>query len=98
MISSEQNSSLTTLNLEEDTVRRFLTLFPFLVTHLDDGMKYLAFRLKPKCYKKEDWNWLVEKLEQRVNNWCNRWLLRVGRLVLVKSILEAIPIYWMSLA
>ena len=79
--------------MDEGIVRRFLTLFPFLFTPLDDGLKYLGFRLKPNCYKKEDWNWLVAKLEKRVNNWCNRWLLRAGRLVLVKSVLEAISVY-----
>ena len=54
MILSEQKSTLTTFNLDEDIVRRLLTLFPFLVTPLDDGLKYLGFRLKPNCYKKED--------------------------------------------
>ena len=50
------------------------------------------------CYKKEDWNWMLAKLEVRINNWCNRWLSRAGRLVLIKSVFEAIPVYWMALA
>ena len=33
-----------------------------------------------------------------MTNWCNRWLSRAGRLVLIKSILEAIPVYWLALA
>lgn len=37
-------------------------------------------------------------MEKRFNLWCNRWLSRGGRLVLVKSILDAIPVYWMSLS
>ena len=98
MTLSEQKSTLTTFNLDEDIVRRLLTLVPFLVTPLDDGMKYLGFRLKPNCYKKEDSNWLVAKLEQRVNNWCNRWLSRAGRLVMFKYVMEAIPLYWIPLA
>ena len=53
MILSEQKSSLTTFNLEEDTERRFMNLFPFSITQLDVGMKYLGFRIKPNCYKKE---------------------------------------------
>ena len=93
-----QKSTITTLNLEEEVLRTFLELFPFQHFSLDDGIKYLGFRLKPNCYKKEDWNWLLAKLEARVNNWCNRWLSRAGRLVLVTSVLEAIPVYWMALA
>ena len=30
--------------------------------------------------------------------WSHRWLSRASRLVLVKSVLEAIPVYWMSLS
>ena len=66
--------------------------------NFDEGLKYLGFRLKPNYYRKEDWNWILEKLEHRVNIWCTRWLSRAGRLILVKLVLESIPIYWMSLA
>ena len=78
--------------------RSFQALFPYQQLPLEDGIKYLGFRIKPNCYKKEDWNWLLEKMESRINNWCNRWLSRAGRLVLIKSLLEAIPVYWMALA
>ena len=75
-----------------------MELFPFLHYTLDEGLKYLVFRLKPNCYRNEDWNWLLAKLEHRVNIWCNRWLSRACRIILVKSVLEAIPVYWMALA
>ena len=54
MILSEQKSTITTFNLDEGIVRRLLTLFPFMVTLLDYGLKYLGFKLKPNNYKKED--------------------------------------------
>jgi hypothetical protein len=41
---------------------------------------------------------LVTKVEKKINHWCNWWLSRGGRLVLVKEILKAIPVYWISLA
>jgi hypothetical protein len=37
-------------------------------------------------------------MEKRLLSWSHRWLSRVGKLVLVKSVLEAIPVYWMSLS
>ena len=40
----------------------------------------------------------MEKLEKRITNWCNRWLSRASRLVLIKLVLEEILVYWMSLA
>ena len=42
--------------------------------------------------------WLIEKLEKRLHTWSHRWLSRAGRLILVKSVLEAILVYWMSLS
>ena len=41
-----------------------------------------------------DWFWLIEKLEKRLKVWSHKWISRVGRLVLVKLVLEAIPNYW----
>ena len=61
-------------------------------------MKYLGFFLKPNDYRKRDWVWLLEKLEKRLKTWNHRWLSRDGRLVMFKAIMEAIPVYWMSLA
>jgi hypothetical protein len=40
---------------------------------------------------------LIERIENIIYHWCNRWLSRGGILTLVKSVLEAIPVYWHSL-
>jgi hypothetical protein len=37
-------------------------------------------------------------MEKRLLSWSYRWISREGRLVLVESILEAIPGFWMSLS
>lgn len=42
--------------------------------------------------------WLMAKIKSQINIWYHRWLSRVSRLVLVKSVLEAVLVYWMSLA
>ena len=91
-------SSLTTHLLrpeEEAVITRF---FPYNTSGLDEGLKYLGFSLKANLYRKQDWYWLVGKVEKRLMVWSHKWLSRAGRLVLVKSILEAIPVYWMSLS
>ena len=61
-------------------------------------MKYLGFRLKPNNYRKHDWDWLLDKMEKWLKMWSHKWLSRDGKLVLVKTVMEAIPVYWMSLA
>eukprot|EP00253_Pinus_taeda_P011302 PITA_11302 len=72
-------------------------LFPFHTQSLDSSFKYLGFWLKPDAYKKEDWNWLIAKIEARISHWSFRWLSRAGRLTLLKSVLLAIPVYWVAL-
>eukprot|EP00253_Pinus_taeda_P010347 PITA_10347 len=44
-----------------------------------------------------DWNWLIAKIEARISHWSFRWLSRAGRLTLLKSVLLAIPVYWVAL-
>ena len=72
--------------------------FPYHIKDIDEGLKYLDLLLKTNDYWKKDWDWLVEKIEKIINLWCHRWISRVGRLVLIKSILESILVYWASLS
>jgi hypothetical protein len=87
------NYSFLTSGMNEDQDIEFERYFPYQHLDLNDGPKYLGFTLKPNCYGKENWWCLVSKIEKRISLWCNRWLPRRGRMILVKSIPEAIPIY-----
>jgi hypothetical protein len=71
---------------------------PFETKPVDSGFKYLGCFLKPNCYTKSDWRWLEKKFDARISNWSHRWLSLGGRVILVKSVLESIPVYWLSLA
>ena len=79
-------------------IQSYYFIYPYDLKMFDEGLKYMGFIIKPNNYKKVDWNWLIAKLEKKLNFWSHRWLSREGRLVLVKSVLEAIPVYWMYLA
>jgi hypothetical protein len=95
---NDRKSSLSTYLLTEEEEQAHNLFFPYERKTLDDGIKYLGFILKPNDYRKEDWKWLLKKMDKRLNTWSHRWLSRAGRLVLVKSVLEAILVYWMSLS
>eukprot|EP00253_Pinus_taeda_P025252 PITA_25252 len=45
-----------------------------------------------------DWVWLITKVEKRLQVWYHRYLSRAGRLILIKFVIEATPVYWMALA
>jgi len=85
------------LSMEEVMDQDILTLFPINHKCIDEGIKYLGFQLKPNGYNKSDWLWLIERVENKIGLWCYRWLSLGGRLILIKSVLEGIPVYWMTL-
>jgi hypothetical protein len=40
---------------------------------------------------------MIDKIESRTKQWCNKWITLGGRLTLVKFVLEAIHVYWKSI-
>jgi hypothetical protein len=76
--------------LKAHVMRGLRDLIPYQWGKLEEGLKYLGFIINPNNYKKEDWQWLVGKVEKRINLWCNRLLSRAGRLILVKLVLEVL--------
>ena len=38
---------------------------------------------------------MIAKAEKRIKNWSFRWLSKGGKLILVKSVLEVLPVHWM---
>ena len=90
-------SSFLHNNLDEDTLRILAGHFPYKFDSLSNGFVYLGCYLKPSGYLIKDWYWLVSKFEKRVDHWTNRMLSLGGRLVLIRSVLSSIPVYWLSL-
>jgi hypothetical protein len=87
MLINERKSTLSVHNMDVEEMLSYKEFFPYEQRDLDDGLKYMGFQLKPNKYRKEDWIWLLAKLEKRLKVWSFKWLSRVGRLALVKSVL-----------
>jgi hypothetical protein len=58
--------------------------------------KYLGVPLTDKVYKMSTWEGVINRLQKRVKNWTYRSLNLEGRLILTKSVLQAIPTFMMS--
>jgi hypothetical protein len=58
--------------------------------------KYLGIPLTDRAYKMSTLEGVLNKLQERVKNWLYRSLNLAGRLVLTKTVLQAIPTYMMS--
>lgn len=95
---NNNKSTITTSGCSPHEIQFSLHRFPFTLHTLEDEIKYLRYRLKPNHYIIVDWLWLVSKIKCRLCIWHHKYLSRPGRLVLIKSVLEATPVYWMSLA
>jgi len=75
-----------------------LKLMPFTEEPADTCFKYLGFLLKENGYKIQDWACLTYKIKKKLGLWYHRWIFMAGRLAQIKSVIEAIPVYWMPLA
>ena len=90
---NEQKSTLTISGMSLEESGRVGALLPFEIKSLQESFKYLGFLLKPDTYQVQDWKWLLIKIEKKLNLWSHKWLSRAERLVLIKTVLMAIPVY-----
>jgi hypothetical protein len=85
------------LNIDQGLLHRTEATFNIQFSSIYDGMKYLDFYLKPNNYRVSEWKWMVQKIEKRIGNWSFRWLSMGGILILAKSKLQILSVYWLSL-
>ena len=93
MIINEDKSSFYYSGMDEYELISIQNIFSFNVDKIEVAMKYLGFHLKPCRYLMKDWDWLISKVERKIKSWSFRWLSKGGKLILVKFVLEAIPVY-----
>jgi hypothetical protein len=98
MMINDRKSSLSIQNLEEEEIGLYRSLFPFEMKEFNAGLKYLGFHLKPNSYRKSRLALDDSQTRKKAKYMEPQMALSAGRLVLVKSVLEAILVYWMSLA
>ncbi|KAK3224465.1 hypothetical protein Dsin_011490 [Dipteronia sinensis] len=62
----------------------------------DLPITYLGLPLDANPSKKNFWNPVIQKIENRLAPWKSRFLSKGRRLVLIKAVLSSIPIFYMS--
>ncbi|GAU41508.1 hypothetical protein TSUD_302460 [Trifolium subterraneum] len=60
--------------------------------------KYLGFPILKGRAKRNDFNFIIDKMQSRLASWKNRLLNKPGRLALASSVLSSIPTYYMQIA
>lgn len=78
MIINDGKSTLTVTTYSQHEIHYALHRFHFTQIDLEEGLKYLGYKLKLIGYKIVNWTWLIAKLEKRLNIWYLRFLSHAG--------------------
>lgn len=54
---------------------------------------YLGIPLSDQRLSRGVWKEILDKLRSKVSHWIHRWLSTAGRMTLLKSVIQALPIY-----
>lgn len=87
-------SSMVPFNLHADQIQEALAIIGCKRESLP--VTYLGMPLSITQPKRADYLPLIEKLERRLQSWHGRLLSRGGRVQLTRSVLSALPIYYMT--
>ena len=88
-----EKSSFLYNEVDEGLRNDISALLPFKMESMDEGFKYLGYRLKPLGYGTKDWRWLIKSFEKRIILWSSRFLSLGGMSILLQSILTGILVY-----
>lgn len=78
----------------QDSLESYLELFG--CKHGDFPLKYLGLPIHFKKLRNSDWKIIEERVEKRLASWKGKHLSIGGRLTLINSVLNSLPLYMMS--
>jgi hypothetical protein len=94
------NTNKSTVHFEgvsEEELTHYKTLLPYNFSALSLGFRYLGYYLKTGIHHSADWDWMIDKFTNKIKAWYNIYLSLGGRYILVKTVLEAQTVYWMTM-
>jgi hypothetical protein len=94
MCVNEEKSNIFFFNTPQSIQHHLTGLLGFQPSKLPS--KYLGVPLTENSLKKKIWEDLLDKMEKKLGNWSFCSLNIASRLILIKSFLQAIPIYHLS--
>ena len=90
-------SSFLYNDVDDDTRRGISIVLTLKMDHIDGGFHYLGYHLKPLGYGVNEWRWIIKIFKKIISLRYFRLLSLGGRLILIRSVLAGMPIYWFSL-
>ncbi|XP_016192633.1 uncharacterized protein LOC107633533 [Arachis ipaensis] len=90
-----EKSSLIPVNCEPDWVQRMCSVLGCKAAVLP--VKYLGVNLGANPWLLKTWKPVIDKVEEKLSLWKAKVLNKTDKLVLIKSILNSLPVYYLSL-
>nr|GEU61658.1 hypothetical protein [Tanacetum cinerariifolium] len=95
LVPSLPKSTTYFCNVLNCTKQAILQIMPFEEGRLP--VKYLGVPLVPSRLIYKDCKVLIEKVDERINDWKNKSLSIAGRLQLIHSVISSLHVYWASM-
>lgn len=93
-VSVQKSRFLVSKNIPRAKVTKFVSITEFANTH--NIGKYLGFPMLSGRVRKGDFDFILDKVNQRLAGWKGKLLNRAGRVTLAKSVVAVIPVYSMQ--
>ncbi|XP_072062309.1 uncharacterized protein [Arachis hypogaea] len=90
-----EKSSLIPINCEEHWVQRMCSLWGCKSDTL--LVRYLGVPLRANPRLVKTWKPIIDKVEEKLSLWKSKVLNKAGKLVLIKSVLNSLTVYYLSL-
>jgi hypothetical protein len=94
MCVNKEKSNIYFFNTPEPIQRHLTGILGFQPSKIPSN--YLGVPLTGKSQKRKIWEDLLDKMEKRLGNWAFHSLNIANRLILIKKVLQALPIYRLS--
>ena len=80
-------------NVLASTLQAISSCFGFAASSSWSSFKYLGLPVFQKYAASRDWLPLLDKFESKIHSWGFNWLNLAGKSVLIKSVLNSLPIF-----
>lgn len=90
-VNAHKSCFMASKNMPKRSIDRIVSLTGF--QHKSGSMKYLGTPLFKGRNKVSHYSYLIEKISAKLGGWQSKLLSQAGRLTLIKSVLDAVPLY-----
>ena len=90
-----EKSAIIPINCDETLVNELKMSLNCQVLSLP--IKYLGIPLGANPKKVDTWEPILERIKKKLSGWKSKLLSRAGRLVLIKSVLNSLPLYYLGI-